>query len=259
MANQFVNYTVEDRVATVTISNPPANVLTTPLMTELDKVIGELTGNDDVKVLVLAGSGTLFVAGADIKEIASISSPTRGEELARMGQGVFDKIEQMRKPVIAAITGFCLGGGMELAMACHMRVAGDRARMGQPEINLGIIPGFGGTQRLTRLVGKAKAMEMILTGDMINAQEAKALGLVNKVVPEGEVLKQAVGLAKKIAAKGGKAISAAMQAIQEGTVQPLSQGLALEASLFGQICQTGDMKEGISAFLEKRQPKFQDK
>ncbi len=176
-----------------------------------------------------------------------------------MGQGVFDKIEQMRKPVIAAITGFCLGGGMELAMACHMRVAGDRARMGQPEINLGIIPGFGGTQRLTRLVGKAKAMEMILTGDMINAQEAKALGLVNKVVPEGEVLKQAVGLAKKIAAKGGKAISAAMQAIQEGTVQPLSQGLALEASLFGQICQTGDMKEGISAFLEKRQPKFQDK
>jgi len=259
LANQFVNYTVEDRVATVTISNPPANVLTTPLMTELDKVIGELTGNDDVKVLVLAGSGTLFVAGADIKEIASISSPTRGEELARMGQGVFDKIEQMRKPVIAAITGFCLGGGMELAMACHMRVAGDRARMGQPEINLGIIPGFGGTQRLTRLVGKAKAMEMILTGDMINAQEAKALGLVNKVVPEGEVLKQAVGLAKKIAAKGGKAISAAMQAIQEGTVQPLSQGLALEASLFGQICQTGDMKEGISAFLEKRQPKFQDK
>lgn len=259
MANQFVNYTVEDRVATVTISNPPANVLTTPLMMELDKVIDELAGNSEAKVLVLTGSGTLFVAGADIKEIGSISSSKKGEELALMGQAVFSKIEQMRKPVIAAITGFCLGGGMELAMSCHMRIAGDRARMGQPEINLGIIPGFGGTQRLPRLVGKAKAMEMILTGDMVNAQEAKALGLVNKVVPEGEVLKQAVGLAKKIAAKGGKTISAAINAIQETTQQTLSQGLALEAKLFGQICETSDMKEGVSAFLEKRQPKFQDK
>jgi len=259
LANQFINYSVEDRVATVTISNPPANVLTTPLVKELDKVFDELSGNDDVKVIVLTGSGTLFVAGADIKEIGSIASPKQGEELALMGQAVFNKIEQMQKPVIAAITGFCLGGGMELAMACHMRIAGDRARMGQPEINLGIIPGFGGTQRLSRLVGKAKAMEIILTGDMINAQEAKALGLVNKVVPEGEVLKQAVGLAKKIASKGKKAIAAAMNAIQEGTIQPLSQGLSLEAKLFGQICETSDMKEGVSAFLEKRQPKFQDK
>lgn len=259
MANQFINYTLEDRVATVTISNPPANVLTIPLMTELDKVIGELAGNDEAKVVVLTGSGTLFVAGADIKEIASISSSEKGEALALMGQAVFNKIEQMQKPVLAAITGFCLGGGMELAMACHMRIAGDRARMGQPEINLGIIPGFGGTQRLTRLVGKAKAMEIILTGDMINAQEAKALGLVNKVVPEGEVLKQTVGLAKKIASKGKKAIAAAMSAIQEGTTQPLTQGLTLEAKLFGQICDTSDMKEGVSAFLEKRQPKFQDK
>lgn len=259
MANQFINYTLEDRVATVTISNPPANVLTTPLVKELDKVFDELSGNNDSKVIILTGSGTLFVAGADIKEIGSIASSKQGEDLALMGQAVFNKIEQMKKPVIAAITGFCLGGGMELAMACHMRIAGDRARMGQPEINLGIIPGFGGTQRLSRLVGKAKAMEIILTGDMINAQEAKALGLVNKVVPEGEVLKQAVGLAKKIASKGMKAIAAAMNAVQEGTTQPLSQGLALEAALFGQICETSDMKEGVSAFLEKRQPKFQDK
>lgn len=259
MANQFINYTLEDRVATVTISNPPANVLTTPLVKELDKVFDELSGKDDVKVIILTGSGTLFVAGADIKEIGSIASSKQGEELALMGQAVFNKIEQMQKPVIAAVTGFCLGGGMELAMACHMRIAGDRARMGQPEINLGIIPGFGGTQRLSRLVGRAKAMEIILTGDMINAQEAKGLGLVNKVVPEGEVLKQAVGLAKKIASKGKNAIAGAMRAIQEGTSQPLSQGLALEAKLFGQICDTSDMKEGISAFIEKRQPKFQDK
>ncbi|MFY9269557.1 MAG: enoyl-CoA hydratase [Candidatus Manganitrophaceae bacterium] len=259
MANQFVNDTVEDHVATVTLSNPPANVLTMPLVLELEKVVDELAGNQEVKAVVITGSGTLFVAGADIKEIASISSSKQGEALALRGQAVFAKIEQMPKPVIAAITGFCLGGGMELALACHLRVAGDRARLGQPEINLGIIPGFGGTQRLPRLVGKAKAIEMILTGDMINAQEAKALGLVNKVVPEGEVLKQAVGLAKKIASKGRKAIEGALRAIQEGTTQPLPAGLVLEATLFAQICETADMKEGISAFLEKRQPKFQDR
>ena len=259
MANQFVNYTLDERVATVTISNPPANVLTTPLMSELEKVIDELSSADGVKAVVLTGSGTLFIAGADIKEIASITSSKQGEALAKRGQAVFDKIEQMKKPVIAAITGFCLGGGMELAMACHIRIAGDRARLGQPEINLGIIPGFGGTQRLPRLVGKAKAMELILTGDMINAQEAKALGLINKVVPEGEVLKQAQGLAKKIASKGKRAIEGSLRAIQEGTAQTLSAGLSLEAQLFGQICQTDDMKEGLSAFVEKRQPKFQDK
>jgi enoyl-CoA hydratase/carnithine racemase len=229
-------------------------------MSELDKVVDELAGNDDVKVIVIAGSGNLFVAGADIKEIASIASSQQGEALAKGGQAVFDKIEGMKKPVIAAITGFCLGGGMELAMSCHMRIAGDRARMGQPEITLGIIPGFGGTQRLPRLVGKPKAMELILTGDMVNAQEAKALGLVNKVVPEGEVLKQAQGLAKKIASKGRKTIQAVLKTIQEGTqLQPPAGGFALEAELFGEICQTADMKEGLSAFMEKRQPQFQDK
>lgn len=259
MANQFVNYTVEERVATVTISNPPANVLTSPLVAELEKVFDELAGEDDVKAIILTGSGTLFIAGADIKEISSITSSKQGIALATGGQTVFNKIEQMKKPVIAAITGFCLGGGMELAMACHIRIAGDRARLGQPEINLGIIPGFGGTQRLPRLVGKAKAIELILSGDMINAQEAKGLGLVNKVVPEGEVLKQAQGLAKKIASKGMKAIEACLVAIQEGMTQPLSSGLKREAELFGQICETADMKEGLSAFVEKRQPKFQDR
>lgn len=260
MANQFISFTVDERVATVTISNPPANVLTTPLMAELEKTFDELSGNDDVKVIVVTGSGTLFVAGADIKEIASIASSVQGEALAKGGQAVFEKIERMKKPVIAAITGFCLGGGMELAMSCHMRIAGDRARMGQPEINLGIIPGFGGTQRLTRLVGKPKALELILTGDMVNAQEAKALGLVNKVVPEGEVLKQALGLAKKIASKGKKTVQTVLRTIQEGTqLLPASGGFAMEAALFGEICETADMKEGLSAFMEKRQPKFQDR
>jgi len=161
--------------------------------------------------------------------------------------------------VIAAINGMCLGGGLELAISCHMRVASERARMGLPEINLGIIPGFGGTQRLTRLLGTAKAMELILTGDMVTAPEAKELGLVNKVVPDGEVLKQAQGLAKKIALKGQVAVRLALQAIREGSGKSLPEGLALESKLFGQVCMTQDMKEGLKAFIEKRQPKFQDK
>lgn len=259
MGNQFISMNLEDRVATVTLNNPPANVLCSPLMAELDTVIGEIGRNPDVKVVIVAGSGTVFVAGADIKEISSITSAKQGEELTSEGQNILNKIEQFPKPVIAAITGFCLGGGLELAMACHMRICGDRARLGQPEINLGIIPGFGGTQRLGRLVGQAKALELILTGDMINAQEAKALGLVNKVVPEGDVLKQAMGLAKKIASKGGKAVSMGLQAVSEGSEKPLREGLALESKLFGALCETSDMKEGVSAFLEKRQPKFKDK
>jgi enoyl-CoA hydratase len=258
MGNQFVNVNQDEQVATVTLNNPPANALSSPLMAELGGLLDELAENTSVKAVVIAGSGTIFVAGADIKEIATITASKQGEELTSKGQAIFNKMERLSKPTIAAINGFCLGGGLELAMACHMRICGDRARLGQPEINLGIIPGFGGTQRLSRLVGRAKALEMILTGDIINAQEAKSLGLVNKVVPEGEVLKQALGLAKKITSKGGKALSAALRAVQEGFSKPIEEGLALESRLFGTLCETADMKEGISAFLEKRQPKFKD-
>lgn len=259
MGNQFVTVTQEDRVATVTLNHPPANVLTTPVVAELEQAFDRISQDGGIKAVVFTGSGSVFISGADIKEIASISSAKQGEALATKGQAVFNKIEGLSKPVIAAINGYCLGGGLELAMACHLRICGDRSRLGQPEINLGIIPGFGGTQRLSRLVGRAKALELILTGDMINAQEAKALGLVNKVFPEGDVLKQAGGLAKKIASKGGKALQAAMRAIQEGMTRPLPEGLALEASLFASLCESADMKEGVGAFLEKRQPKFQDK
>jgi enoyl-CoA hydratase/carnithine racemase len=259
LGNQFIQYVVEEGVATVTINHPPANALSSPVMTELAQVFQEMDQKREVKVVVFTGAGTFFIAGADIKEILSISSARQGEELATLGQGVFNQIENLSKPVIAAINGVCLGGGLELAMACHIRVAGDRVRLGQPEINLGIIPGFGGTQRLSRLVGKAKATEWILTGDMINAQEAKALGLVNKVVPDGEVLKQAQNLAKKIASKGQVAVRAALKAIGEGMKGSLEEGLTNEARLFGRLCDTQDMKEGLKAFLEKRQPKFQDK
>jgi enoyl-CoA hydratase/carnithine racemase len=177
-----------------------------------------------------------------------------------MGQAILNKIERLPKPVIAAINGlFCLGGGMELALACHLRVAGERVRMGQPEIDLGIMPGFGGTQRLPRIVGPSKAAELILTGDKIPGTEAQAIGLVNKVVPDGEVLKQAQGLAKKIASKGGAAVRAIMAAIGAAISTPLDEGLKREAELFGALCETADMKEGITAFLEKRQPKWLNK
>ncbi|VAX32665.1 Enoyl-CoA hydratase [hydrothermal vent metagenome] len=259
MADPLVSYTEDGPIAIVTISNPPKNVLTIPLIEAFETVVEDLAKKDKIKAIVITGSGPIFIAGADIKVIASIKSPEAGEALAKRGQALFNKIEQMQKVVIAAINGYCLGGGMELAMACHLRVLGDRVRMGQPEINLGIIPGFGGTQRLPRIVGQAKAIELILSGDMINAEEAKRIGLANKVVPEGEVLKQALGLAKKIASKSRCAIEAIMKAIEEGMNEPLSIGLSREAELFGKICQTEDMREGITAFLEKRQPKFQDK
>lgn len=259
MSKQYVKITQEDAIATVTLNNPPRNVLSIELISELENVARELAEDTSLKVIVLNGSGPLFVAGADIKVIAGITSAKEGEAMARQGQTIFDQFEQMNKVVIAAINGYCLGGGMELAMACHVRIAGDRTRFGQPEINLGIMPGFGGTQRLPRLVGEAKAIELILTGDMVNAEEAKRIGLVNRVVPEGEVLKQAMGLAKKIASKGKKAIEASLKAIMEGMNEPLSMGLRREAQLFGEICETFDKKEGVSAFLEKRQPKFQNR
>ena len=165
----------------------------------------------------------------------------------------------MPVPVIAAITGHCLGGGTELALACHLRIIGERVRIAQPEINLGIIPGFGGTQRLPRLVGTARALEICLTGDLITGTVAQQIGLVNRAVRDGEVLRQAQGLAKKIASKGRVATAAILRAIREGTTLPLAEGLALESKLFGTVCETQDMREGVRAFLEKRQPKFQDR
>jgi enoyl-CoA hydratase len=260
MPRQFVTITTEDRVATVTFSNPPANALSSPVMTEIEDVFRELAGDQAVKAVVFTGAGQLFISGADIQEVAGIADAAKGRELTARGQRIFDQIERMEKPVVAAINGlFCLGGGLELAMACHMRVAGERVRLGQPEIDLGIIPGFGGTQRLVRLVGQAKAIELILTGDKIPGAEAKAIGLVNKVVPDGEVVKQAQGLAKKIASKSAVAVRAALRAIREGIGRSMTDGQALESELFGQVCESADKREGVTAFLEKRQPKFQDR
>jgi enoyl-CoA hydratase/carnithine racemase len=255
---QHATLTIEEGIATIVVNHPPVNSLSTPVIRDLAGVINEIKANPAVKVVIITGAGMFFIAGADIKEISEIKDGEQGAGLARQGERFFREIELMDIPVIAAINGMCLGGGTELAMACHMRIASDRAKMGQPEINLGIIPGFGGTQRLPRLVGTGKALEMILSGEPITAAEAKAVGLVNRVVPEAEVMKQAKGLAQRIASKSKQAITRAMKAVRDGAAMSLEEGLSLENRLFGEICETKDMREGVSAFLEKRQPKFTD-
>jgi enoyl-CoA hydratase/carnithine racemase len=262
---QNIRVEVVDKIAVLTIDHPPVNSFNKQVVKELDEALDELLADDEVKAIVITGGGTnAFVAGADIPEIKGLlDEPEEGYAAARefieQGQGVNLKIEKSPKPVIAAINGFCLGGGLELAMACHMRICSDRARLGQPEANLGIIPGWGGTQRLSRLAGKGKAIEMILTADMITAQEAYRVGLVNKVVPAGAVLKEARGLARKIVSKSKFPVAAALRAISEGLQVTIEEGLRIEADQFVGLADTEDIREGVSAFLEKRQPQFKDK
>ncbi len=260
---EFIKVKLDEAVAILTISRPSqnkVNVLTTKAMQELEQAINEFSKDEQIKAIVITGEGPYtFVAGADIKEIANIGSRQQAIDLVKKGQGVLNKIENLDKPVICAINAICLGGGMELAMACHMRIASDRAKFGQPEILLGIIPGFGGTQRLIRLCGPAKAREILLTGDQISAKDALEIGLVNQVVPEGRLLKESVELAKKIASRPQVAVRLIQKAVRDGNEKSLAQGLELEMQLFGDICETSDMREGVKAFIEKRQPKFQNR
>jgi enoyl-CoA hydratase/carnithine racemase len=255
---QHASLTIEDSIATVVINHPPVNSLSTPVIQDLMGAFNEIKTDPSAKAVIITGAGMFFVAGADIREIAEIKDAKQGAALARQGERFFRDIELMDIPVIAAINGMCLGGGTEMAMACHIRIASDRAKIGQPEINLGIIPGFGGTQRLPRLVGTGKALEIILSGEPVTAAEAKAVGLVNRVVPEAEVMKQAKGLAQRIASKSKQAITRSMKAVRDGYAMSLEDGLLLENRLFGELCETKDMREGVGAFLEKRQPKFTD-
>jgi enoyl-CoA hydratase/carnithine racemase len=246
----------ENGIRILTIDHPPVNALSQSLLNELEGALEAAEKDEPIGVVILRGAGQTFIAGADIREIAAISSEKEAVELARRGQALFDRIEQFPKPIIASIHSVCLGGGNELVMACHIRIASQSARFSQPEINLGIMPGFGGTQRLARLVGYPKAIEWVLTGDTISAKEAEQSGLINKMVPDGDELKVAKGIAGKILTKGRTAVRNALQAITQGKDKHLKDALKLEAELFGELVRTEDMKEGLKAFIEKRQPQF---
>jgi enoyl-CoA hydratase/carnithine racemase len=244
-------------VAIVTINRPKVlNALNSQTLDELRRLVLELKADASVRVMILTGAGEkAFVAGADINELA-VQTPTGGREHALIGQHVLDLIEHMGKPAIAAINGFALGGGCELAMACTLRLAADTARLGQPEINLGLIPGYAGTQRLSRLVGKGRAMELILGGAPIAAAEAERIGLVNRVVPAAELMAEARKLAAQLAKNAPIAMRYIIAAINKGLEMPFAEGCVFEATLFGLVASTEDMREGTSAFLEKRKPEF---
>jgi enoyl-CoA hydratase len=244
-------------VAIVTVNRPKVlNALNAPTLDELRRAALDLKHDDSVRVIVLTGAGEKsFIAGADINELA-VQTPTGGREHALQGQHVFDLFENLGKPVIAAINGYALGGGCELAMACTLRIAADTAKIGQPEINLGIIPGYAGTQRLARLVGKGKAMELILTGMQISAADAERIGLVNRVVPAASLMSEVRSLAASLANNAPIAMRYIINAINKGLEMPFAEACVFEATLFGLVASTEDMREGTRAFLEKRKAEF---
>lgn len=249
-----------DGILVVTIDRPKVlNALNAATVNEIRQVFESARDDDRVKAVILTGGGEkAFVAGADISELANMT-PITGKQTAERGQRVFRAIERFPKPVIAAINGFALGGGCELALACHIRIASENAQLGLPEVTLGIIPGYGGTQRMARLLGKGRALELILTGDRIKAAEAERIGLVNKVVPAAELMPAAETMARTIISRGPLAVRAAIEAVMSGSEMPFDEGQILEATLFGLLASSEDMKEGMSAFLEKRQAEFRNR
>jgi len=250
----------DGHVAIVTVNRPKVlNALNTPTMDELRRAILALKHDEGVRAVIITGAGEKsFIAGADINELA-VQTPAGGRAHALRGQHVFDLIENMGKPVIAAINGYALGGGCELAMACTMRIAADTAKIGQPEINLGIIPGYAGSQRLSRLVGAGRALELLLTGDQITAQEAHRIGLINRVIPAADLMKEARALAAAIAGKAPVAVHYIIDAVNKGLQMPFAEAQVFEATLFGLVASTEDMREGTKAFLEKRKAEFRGK
>jgi enoyl-CoA hydratase len=250
----------DEAVAIVTFNRPRVlNAMNAQTLDELSRLTGELQADSTVRVVVLTGAGDkAFVAGADINELA-LQGPAAGRRFARRGQRIFDSIEDLGKPVIAAINGWALGGGCELAMACTLRLAADTAKIGLPEITLGIIPGYGGTQRLARLVGKGKALELMLTGAPISATEAARIGLVNRVVGATELMGEARSLAHQLAKNPPIAAEYIIDAVNKGLEMPFAEACRFEAALFGLTASTDDMREGTRAFLEKRKPEFKGK
>jgi enoyl-CoA hydratase len=242
--------------AIITLNRPDKlNALNNQLFTDLNNAITKIELDSEIRALLLTGEGKAFAAGADIKELNACDGRS-GKHFSEFGSNVMARLESMRIPVLAAINGFALGGGCELAMSCHIRYASSNAKLGQPEVNLGILPGYGGTQRLTRLVGQAKAMELNLTGDMVNAVEAKRIGLVNEVYEESELIEKSIAFIEKVISKSPIAISAIIDAVSASTKLSLKEGLEYESQKFGEVCGSHDFKEGTLAFLEKRKANF---
>ena len=256
MPYEFLIVDVVDRIATVTVNRPDKlNALNARVLEELDEVFGAFAADGSIAAVIVTGAGRAFVAGADIAEIAS-NDAAGLERLSAIGQAVFNKIERLPKPVIAAVNGFALGGGCELALACHIRVASEHAKFGLPEVKLGLIPGYGGTQRLPRLIGKARALRLILTGEQVDALEAHRLGLVDFVATAKTLHDEAKSIALQCAKNGPVAVARAIEAVNDGFDRLADDAMALEARLFGSLGRTKDMAEGTAAFLAKRPANF---
>ena len=258
----FKNLLLEnnDGICLLTINRPKVlNALNIETVKELGEAADQIMNDSEIKGVIMTGAGSKsFVAGADISELHDLDNPG-AVEYATRGQRILSKFEMMEKPVIAAVNGFALGGGTELAMACNIRIASENAKFGQPEVKLGVIPGYGGTQRLARLVGKGRAMELCLTGAVIDANEAYRIGLVNKVTTQESLLEEAEKMMREIMAQGPVAVSLCLQSINEGMELPLFDGLKVEADMFGKCADSSDWKEGTAAFMDKRKPEFKGK
>lgn len=252
----FLSVTVEDYIAIVKINHPPANAMSSQVISEVGELLDAVETDENVRVVLVHGEGRFFSAGADIKEFTSVEEAKEATKLSQHGQVIFERVEKFSKPIIAAIHGAALGGGLELAMSCHMRFVSETAKIGLPELTLGLIPGFAGTQRLPRYVGKAKACEMMLTSDPISGMEAAEIGLANRAFPEEVLLEEALKVAKKIAGKSAASVRAVLDLLQTTKSSHYYEGVQHEAQLFGEVFTSADGREGVAAFLEKRKPSF---
>ncbi|MGD7021480.1 enoyl-CoA hydratase [Rossellomorea vietnamensis] len=253
---QYLSFKIENQAAFVTIQRPPANALASDLIIELDELMDELEKNEEARVILLYGEGRFFSAGADIKEFTKVESGEDFSKLSKRGQDLFERMENFPKPIIAAIHGAALGGGLELAMGCHIRLVGENAKLGLPELQLGLVPGFAGSQRLAKYVGSAKAAEMLLTSEPISGKEAVQWGLANRAYPDDEVLQHAKEMAFSIAKKSPVAMKAALELLSFSKHERFYEGVRREAELFGDVFVSEDGQEGIKAFIEKRTPEF---
>lgn len=253
---EYISWSNKGDIATVTLHRPPANALASGLLKELSVALDEIEASRQIKVIIIYGEGRFFSAGADIKEFTTVETEEGFVQLGKFGQDLFDRIEKFPKPIIAAIHGAALGGGLELAMACHIRLVSETAKLGMPELSLGLVPGFGGTQRLPKYIGVARAAEILFTSEPISGLEASQIGLANHAYPENELLEKAFQLAEKIARKSPVSLKAAIELLNYSKTEEFYKGVAKEAELFGKVFVSKDGKEGIQAFIEKRPPNF---